>query len=79
MLHDNAHDDNTNSKSTTSICEDCNKKTQKEVPLYSTAMNVCAQDYQQVAHCMKENNDQISQCVQEWAAFRACHAANPQR
>lgn len=59
-------------------CVDCEKRTQQAAPAESTANAQCAQEYLVVAACMKEHNDQVTSCVQEWKTFKQCHEANRQ-
>jgi hypothetical protein len=68
------------------ICIDCDKKTQKELPeTPSTTENpasaaapgqACAELYLAVTACNFGNKGQITPCIKEWDAFRACHEAN---
>jgi hypothetical protein len=68
------------------ICIDCDKKTQKELPEPSTTETTlpsaaapgqaCAELYLAVTTCNLGNKGQITPCVKEWDAFRACHEAN---
>lgn len=55
------------------VCENCDKKTQKELPSASSYGMPCQEAYAAVTKCMKENNGQISPCVKEWDEFKACH------
>jgi hypothetical protein len=71
------------------ICIDCDKKTQqKELPETSTTETppsaaapgqACAELYLAVTTCNLGNKGQITPCVKEWDAFRACHEANGRR
>ena len=58
------------------VCEDCDKKTQKELPEGSAVASEgmpCQTAYARVTKCMAEHKGQISPCVKEWDEFKACH------
>lgn len=55
------------------VCENCDKKTQKELPASSSDQMSCHEAYAAVSKCMKKNNGQISPCVKEWDEFKTCH------
>lgn len=57
------------------VCEDCDKKTQKDLPETSTSSEgmPCEAAYAAVTKCMAEHKGQISPCVKEWDEFKACH------
>jgi hypothetical protein len=57
------------------VCENCDKSTQKELPQVSTAAQgmACEKVYLAVSECMDKHKGQISSCVKEWDAFKACH------
>ena len=57
------------------VCEECDKKTQKELPASSKSAKgmPCQDAYAAVAKCMAENKGQISPCVKQWDEFKACH------
>jgi hypothetical protein len=66
------------------ICIDCDKKNQKELPETSPTEKpsaaapgqACAELYLAVTTCNLGNKGQITPCIKEWDAFRACHEAN---
>jgi len=57
------------------VCEECDRKTQKELPAASTSSEgmPCQEAYSAVTKCMAKHNGQISPCVKEWDVFKACH------
>jgi hypothetical protein len=59
-----------------SICVDCDKKTQKELPsddASSSSGQPCALFYKKVSECMKVHEGLIAPCSKEWDAFQKCH------
>jgi hypothetical protein len=63
--------------SSNSICNDCDKKNQKDLPsnsLNSSSPGMpCEQSYHQVSHCMRANKGLVSDCAMEWEIFKKCH------
>lgn len=66
------HPNTMSEKKETIACEECDKKTQKDLPSSEQKMP-CQEAYAAVTKCMKKNNGQISPCVKEWDEFKACH------
>jgi len=58
------------------VCENCDKKTQKEMP--TDEPEDCLDQYVAVDECMKSNKGQVTSCVDEWREFQACHAKQKQ-
>lgn len=58
-------------KGTNPVCENCDKKTQKEMP--ADEPEDCLDQYVAVDGCMKSNKGQVTSCVDEWKEFQACH------
>lgn len=60
------------------VCVDCDKKTQKDLPADHSSSaskgSPCEEPYARVAACMDANKGQVSLCVEEWDAFKDCHA-----
>ena len=58
-------------------CKDCDRSTQKELPLESPSSKgmPCEDAYAAVTKCMSENNGQIAPCSRQWDEFKACHQA----
>lgn len=57
------------------VCEDCDRKTQKDVPDNTTSSegDVCGALYMAVDRCMKAHQGKVQPCQAEWDAFRNCH------
>lgn len=63
------------------ICIDCDKKTQKDLPdddTTSKAGHPCASFYKDVTDCMVENDGLIAPCSKIWVAFQKCHKEQKQ-
>ena len=61
------------SKDNEILCENCDKKTQKDLP--ADEPEQCMDQYTRVDQCMKANRGQVTSCVEEWKEFQACHAS----
>jgi hypothetical protein len=81
-LNDDNDDDKGEPKTTmnnrnNTICVNCSKETQMDVPSSNVQTNVvCVESYQNVQRCMDRNHGQISSCTMEWKAFQQCHDNN---
>ena len=60
------------SSKTTVVCENCDKKTQKELP--DDQKDDCMGFYVTVDKCMRSNRGQVSACVDEWREFQSCRS-----
>jgi hypothetical protein len=61
------------------VCEDCDKKHQKDLPTddaTSSRGGPCDAVYKNVTDCMNQHHGQVAPCVKEWDAFRICHIEN---
>jgi hypothetical protein len=70
--------DNNNTLAGGPVCLDCDKSTQKDLPLESTSSNgqPCEELYSKVTACMDKHHGQIAPCTHEWKAFQECHERN---
>jgi len=63
------------------ICLDCDKKTQKELPEGESTSSTgapCQELYKAVTACVSRYSGQIGPCTKEWAAFKECHQKEKQ-
>lgn len=71
----NQDDRNKGVKSNT-VCLNCSKETQTDVPVNDVRTSVmCSDQYKKVQMCMETNQGQISTCSNEWKEFQDCHDA----
>jgi hypothetical protein len=64
-----------------SICVDCDKKTQKNLPsndATSASGHPCASFYKSVSECMIVHEGLIAPCAKDWEAFQKCHKERKQ-